>query len=100
LGRWLSSHQGLWFFPILAFAGLQLHVGGFARLLGRGKVERRWTEITFIVVRHAALIGFAFAVMSPPIALAFLAVETFVFGFSLGMSFAPNHIGMPIVPKE
>lgn len=99
-GRWLSRHQGVWFFPILFLAGLQLHINGFARLLSRDKVDRRWTEIAFIVIRHTTLIAFAFLVMSPAIAATFLAVEVLVFGFYMGMSFAPNHIGMPIVPKE
>ena len=100
LGRWFSSHQGIWFFPILLLAGLQLHVNGFARLLSRDKVDRRWTEITLIVIRHTTLIAFAFVVMSPALATAFILVEVLVFGFYMGMSFAPNHIGMPIVPKE
>jgi len=33
----------------------------------------------------------------PGKAVAFLAVELAVFGFYLGSSFAPNHIGMPLV---
>lgn len=98
--RWLSSYQGVWFFPIMTLAGLQLHVAGFQRLLSREPVDRRWTEIAFIVIRQATLITFAFLMMSWPIALAFIAVEVLVFGFYLGMSFAPNHIGMPMVPKE
>jgi len=98
--RWFSRRQGIWFFPILLFTGLQLHVGGFARLLGRGPVDRRWTEITFILIRQAALIAFAFLAMPPLIAASFLVVEVLTFGFYMGMSFAPNHIGMPIVPKE
>lgn len=100
LGRWLSSHQGIWFFPILLLAGLQLHVHGFARLLSKEKVDRRWTEISFILIRHAALIAFALVVMGPVIGVSFLAAEVLVFGFYMGMSFAPNHIGMPMVPRE
>ncbi len=100
LGRWLSRHQGIWFFPILVLAGLELHVLGFARLLKRGPVDRRWTEIALILARHAALLTFAFVVMSPPIAVGFLLVELLVFGFYMGMSFAPNHIGMPMVGPE
>src|SRR5690606_36968407 len=53
-----------------------------------------------MAVRHTALITFAFVVMSPPVAIAFLAVQVLVFGFYMGMSFAPNHIGMPMVPRE
>jgi fatty acid desaturase len=100
LQRWLSRNQGVWFFPILLLAGLQLHVAGFARLLSRDKVDHRWTEISLILIRHTVLIAFAFIVMSPPIAVAFLVVEVLTFGFYMGMSFAPNHIGMPMVPKE
>ncbi len=98
--RWFSSHQGVWFFPIMMLAGMQLHIGGLQRLFARGPVDRRWTELGLIAVRHTALITFAFVVMSPPVAIAFLAVQVLVFGFYLGMSFAPNHIGMPMVPKE
>ena len=38
-----------------------------------------------------------FLVLPPGKAVAFLAVELGVFGFYLGSSFAPNHIGMPLV---
>lgn len=100
LGRWLSARQGLYFFPILMLAGLELHVSGAQRLFQRGPVDRRWTELAFITIRHAALITFAFVVMSPLVAVSFLLVQLLVFGFYLGMSFAPNHIGMPIVGKE
>ena len=98
--RWFSRRQGIWFFPILMLTGLQLHVDGFTRLLSRGPVDRRWTEITFILIRQTALIAFAFLAMPPMIAAAFLLVQLLTFGFYMGMSFAPNHIGMPIVPKE
>lgn len=98
--RWLSRRQGIWFFPILMLTGLGLHVSGFARLLRRGPVRRRWTEIAFILIRHTALITLAFWAMPPILAIGFLFVQLLTFGFYMGMSFAPNHIGMPIVPPE
>jgi fatty acid desaturase len=41
-----------------------------------------------------------FIVLSPAIAAAFLAVQLGLFGVYMGMSFAPNHKGMPLVPAE
>lgn len=99
-GRWITPKQSYYFFPLLLLAGLQLHVDGTARLLRRGHVKRRWVELAFIAIRQGALITFAFLALSPLIAVAFLLVQLAVFGFYLAMTFAPNHIGMPIVPKE
>ena len=45
----------------------------------------------------AAFVSLVFLVLPPGKAVAFLAVELAVFGFYLGSSFAPNHIGMPLV---
>jgi fatty acid desaturase len=39
-------------------------------------------------------------VLSPGIAGAFLGVQLAAFGVYMGCSFAPNHKGMPIVPRD
>ncbi|MDN5725947.1 MAG: acyl-CoA desaturase [Propionibacteriales bacterium] len=98
VSRWMTGKQGWFFFPLLLLAGLQLHVNSFKHLFARGKVKNRALELTLLVVRHGGLITFAFLVMPPAIALSFLAVQLLAFGFYLGMAFAPNHIGRPIVP--
>ena len=41
-----------------------------------------------------------FVVLSPGKAAVFLAVQLGLFGFYMGMSFAPNHKGMPLVPHD
>ncbi|WP_353988788.1 fatty acid desaturase family protein [Ruicaihuangia caeni] len=100
LMRWVVAHQGAFFFPILPLEGLSLHASSVRRVLARDRVERRWVEITLLAVR---LIGFGvlvFLVLSPGVAVAFLAVQLGVFGFYMGASFAPNHKGMPIVSKD
>ena len=38
--------------------------------------------------------------LSPGIAAVFLAVQLGLFGVYMGMAFAPNHKGMPLVPNE
>jgi fatty acid desaturase len=97
LMQWLISHQGWYFFPILMLEGLSLRSEGFRRVVKRGPVERRWVEFTLLMVRLAGLVSLVFLVLPPGKAVAFLAVELAVFGFYLGSSFAPNHIGMPLV---
>lgn len=99
LGRWLTARQGLFFFPLLLLEGVNLHVQGISRLLSKRPIKRRAVELTFIAVRLVAFFALIFLVLSPGRALAFAAVELGVFGLCMGLAFAPNHIGMPILPK-
>jgi len=98
--KWVRAHQGVFFFPILLLEGVSLHASGVRRVLARGELKRRWAEIVFLLIR---LIGFpvlVFIVLSPGIAFVFLAVQLGVFGLYMGVSFAPNHKGMPVVPRD
>jgi fatty acid desaturase len=95
--RWLVAHQGWYFFPLLLLEGLSLHTDGLKRVLSRDKVERRWVEIAFLTVRLGGLAALVLAVLPPGKAVAFFAVQLAVFGLYMGSSFAPNHIGMPLV---
>lgn len=97
---WLRAHQGALFFPILLFEGVSLHASSVRRVFARGRLERRWAEIHFLSVRFIGYVLLVFLVLSPGIAVAFLAVQLGLFGFYMGVSFAPNHKGMPIVPHE
>ncbi|MRX44536.1 fatty acid desaturase family protein [Agromyces kandeliae] len=97
--RWIMSHQGVFFFPILLLEGLSLHASSVRRVLVRERVARRPVEIAFLAVRIVGFVALVFLVLSPGVAVAFLAVELGVFGVYMGMSFAPNHKGMPLVPK-
>jgi fatty acid desaturase len=53
--------------------------------------------MSFLAVRLGGLALLVFAVLSPGKAAVFLAIELAVFGFYMGFTFAPNHIGMPLV---
>jgi len=100
VARWLMAHQGSFFFPLLLLEGLSLHASSVRRVLARERVNRRWVEITFLVVRLGGYLTLVFLVLSPGKAAAFLAVQLGVFGFYMGASFAPNHKGMPLVPAN
>jgi fatty acid desaturase len=98
--RWLVAHQGWYFFPILLLEGLSLHWDGLKRVASRNKIERRWVELSFLSLRLGGLVALVFLVLSPGKALAVLGVELAMFGFYMGFSFAPNHIGMPLVSPK
>lgn len=97
---WLRAHQGLAFFPILLLEGLSLHASSVRRVFTRGRLERRWVEIAFLSVRLIGYLVIVFLVLSPGIAFVFLAVQLGLFGFYMGVAFAPNHKGMPVVPRD
>ena len=100
LTRWFLRHQGWFFFPLLLVEGVDLHVSSLRRLVARGPVPRRWTELALLVVRLGGEIVLLLVVMSPAKAAAFLGLQLAVFGLYMGASFAPNHKGMPLVPRE
>lgn len=97
VSRWLIAHQGWLFFPILLLEGVSLHLSGFKRVLSRGRVERRWAELGLLAIRFLLYLSVVFLVLSPDKAAVFLAIQLGLFGFYMGMSFAPNHKGMPLL---
>ena len=100
LSQWFLRRQGYFFFPLLLLEGLDLHVSSIRRLLEPGRLERRGLEALLLTVRLGGGLALVLAVMSPLKALVFLAVQLGLFGLYMGASFAPNHKGMPLVPKD
>ena len=100
IGRWYLAHQGWFFFPLLLLEGLDLHVSAIKRLINKDPLEHRAVEATMIGVRLIGALALVFAVMSPAKGLAFFAIQLGMFGFYMGASFAPNHKGMPLLPKD
>jgi fatty acid desaturase len=101
--RWLrpvTRRQGYLFFPMLLLEGLNLHWAGLQTLARRADVPHRRLEASLILMRFAVYVAVLLLVMSPETAVLFLGVQMAVFGVVLGAAFAPNHKGMPIVPRE
>jgi len=94
---WFVARQGWFFFPMTLLEGVSLHADGVRQVTSRHRVERRWIEVTFLSIRLVSLPALFLVVLPPSKALAALAVQLSLFGFYLGSSFAPNHIGMPLV---
>src|SRR6185437_493650 len=96
LACWLASWQAPLFFPLMLLRSSGMHVLGIQRFLQRR--DRAAAVEASLVLLHAALYLTAVRwVLSPFKALAFIAVQQGVFSLYLGISFAPNHKGMPII---
>ena len=87
-------------FPLLVLQGLALHIASIQRLVSRQHLRHRWWEAAFIGGRLGGYVTVLLLVLPPGKAAAFLGVQMGVFGVLLGGAFAPNHVGMPIVPRD
>ena len=96
LASWLARWQAPLFFPLMLLRSVGLHVLGIKRLLGQR--DRASAVEASLIMLHAALyLAVVLWVLSPLKALAFVVVQQAVFSLYLGISFAPNHKGMPII---
>jgi fatty acid desaturase len=99
LSRFLTSKQAWLFFPMLLLEGLHLHLAS-ARALRSGVVKARWTEGSLLLAHAVGYVTLVAVVLPLGQALAFVAVQQAVFGLYMGVSFAPNHKGMPMERAE
>ncbi|WP_092381188.1 fatty acid desaturase family protein [Micromonospora phaseoli] len=98
-GRFLARHQGVLFFPMLLLEGLNLHVAS-VRALFRSSYRERGREAVLLGLHTVGYLAVVIAVLSPLQALAFVVVQQGLFGVYLGLAFAPNHKGMPILAED
>jgi fatty acid desaturase len=90
----ITRHQAGLFFPLLTLLGFAQKVAS-VKAIRAGVVKRRAVESALLIVHAIAYLGALFLVLSPLQALAFIVVHQALFGVYLGMTFAPNHKGMP-----
>src|SRR5580693_5880953 len=96
LASWLARWQAPLFFPLMLLRSGGMHVLGIKRLLRR-RNRASVVEISLITLHAALYLTVVLWVLSPVKALAFIVVQQAVFSVYLGISFAPNHKGMPII---
>ena len=95
-----ARRQGWLFFPALLLEGLNLHVQAFRTVLSPGRVDKRALEIVLLTVRNVGYLAVVFSFLPLGMAFAFIGVQMAIFGLYMGSSFAPNHKGMPQLPKD
>lgn len=98
----LTKNQG-WLFPILLlFTGFDLLLDSFVSVFSKKKnVSHRALEFSLMMFRQIAPFV-AFWLLSGNVIVAGLMWLTMMmtFGLFMGMAFAPNHKGMPLVPEN
>lgn len=98
--RFLTRYQAFLFFPLLLLEGLNLHVASARALWARPSRNRPW-ETALLLMHLGGYLTAVLLVLHPWQALAFIAVQQGLFGLYLGLCFAPNHKGMPLMgPAE
>jgi fatty acid desaturase len=95
LKAFVTRHQAGLFFPLLTLLGVDLKVSSVKALRAGGVVKRPGLEGALLVIHAVVYLSTLFLVLSPLQAVAFILVHQALFGVYLGMTFAPNHKGMP-----
>ncbi|WP_426507333.1 fatty acid desaturase family protein [Dactylosporangium sp. McL0621] len=94
LKGFITRHQAVLFFPLLTLLAIDLKVSSI-KALRNGTVKRPRLETTLLILHAVGYLSALLVVLSPLQAVAFLLVHQALFGVYLGMTFAPNHKGMP-----
>ncbi|GIM89796.1 fatty acid desaturase family protein [Paractinoplanes toevensis] len=94
LKGFITRHQAGLFFPLLTLLGIDLKVSS-VKAIRAGTVKRPGLEAALLILHAVVYLSTLFIVLSPLQALAFIVVHQALFGVYLGMTFAPNHKGMP-----
>ena len=94
LKGFITRHQAGLFFPLLTLLSIDLRISSIKALRKPG-MKHRGLEISLMALHLTAYVTALLVVLSPLQALAFFVVHHAVFGVYLGMTFAPNHKGMP-----
>jgi fatty acid desaturase len=96
VAAWLARWQAPLFFPLMLLRSSGMHVLGIQRLVRR-RDRASAIEAVLLAVHAALYLSVVLWVLSPLKALAFVVVQQAVFSVYLGLSFAPNHKGMPVI---
>ena len=96
LSRMLFRYQAYLFFPLLLGEAFSVHVASIRALAGR-KSRARLAEAALLAAHMAGYLAVVFLVLPPVKAVVFILVQQGLFGIYLGLAFAPNHKGMPIL---
>nr|WP_042180307.1 acyl-CoA desaturase [Kibdelosporangium sp. MJ126-NF4]CEL14322.1 Fatty acid desaturase [Kibdelosporangium sp. MJ126-NF4]CTQ88689.1 Fatty acid desaturase (EC 1.14.19.3) [Kibdelosporangium sp. MJ126-NF4] len=97
--RWITKYQALLFLPLLMTQAIMLKVAGIDAVIRRD-VENVRREALIMIGHVVIYLAAVFVVLSPGLGALFILVHQGLMGIYLGMSFAPNHKGMPIIAAE
>ena len=98
LARLFVKYQAFLLFPLMLFEGINIRINSVVFLVRHGnKARYLYTESIFIVLHIVLYFSFLAYFLGPLQGILFVLVHQLAFGLYMGMSFAPNHKGMPMV---
>lgn len=97
LFQFIMKYQAYTFFPILSLSAFFQSIAAFRDVLFSPKVQDRVVQAIFLVVHYVLYFGLLFTALPWWQATIFFLFQFLFTGLHLGLSFAPNHKGMPIV---
>ncbi len=98
--RFLVKYQPFLFFPMLSMEGMfGLRLAGIQYLM-HNKVKYPVVEPLLMAGHFVAYLGLVFLLMPPWQGALFILAHQLLFGLHMGLVFAPNHKGMPILDEK
>ncbi len=98
--QWFMKHQALTFFPVLSLSGFFQAYAAIRDVFFGPRVQDRFLQGSLLVLHHVLYFGLLFLALPWWQAIVFFVVHYLATGLHLGLSFAPNHKGMPIVEPD
>jgi fatty acid desaturase len=97
--RFAYRYQAYFFFPLLTLTALGLHIDS-AAYLARRTARSQTLERLLFAAHVLGYLAVVLWVLSPVKAAVFILVHQGLVGLYLGVSFAPNHKGMPMLTAD
>ncbi|MCW7946997.1 fatty acid desaturase [Streptomyces hygroscopicus] len=95
-GRFIVRHQAWMFYVLIMMEGLRLHLSGYVAAR-KGALKRyKAADLGLLSFHLVCYFAAVFWVLPPGKAVAFIVVHQALFGFYMGLLFAPNHKGLPV----
>ena len=96
--RLIVKYQAFLLLPLMLLEAINLRISGVRFLLSSGRKTRHlYIESIFIALHLVMYIAFLSYFLGPQLGVVFILVNQAAFGLYMGLSFAPNHKGMPMV---
>lgn len=97
--RELVKHQAFYLIPITSLQAVGMHNVAFETLL-KQRPKGYILELFLLILHFVLYFWLVFSSLSVPFAIAFMVIHKAVFGIYNSSVFAPNHKGMPVLPKD
>ncbi|MGH2443727.1 MAG: fatty acid desaturase [Chloroflexota bacterium] len=96
LMRWILRYQAYYFFPLLTLEYYSLRLSSFRYLLTK-RSRYRFIEAPAMILHYPLYFGLVFWQLGFGLGLVFLLIQQGLTGLYIGITFAPNHKGMPVL---